>query len=312
MKGGFLVDGIIPLFKERGMTSHDCVFKMRKILKTKKVGHTGTLDPEVEGVLPICVGRATKLAEYITDQGKEYVATVTLGVSTTTEDATGEVVEKEIIKEAISEEKLDAVLQKLTGEIEQVPPMYSAVKVAGKKLYEYARAGQTVTRPRRVVQIHSLVRLDQRELTDASPSFQIRISCGKGTYIRTLAVMIGEELGLPAHMASLERTKSGFFQKEDCLMLAEIETQVQKGDFSFLHPLEKGIFDMPIIELDSTFYAKVLNGALLDKARFNIVSGDLFAMMHDGKLVAIYKPHPTKSQFLKPEKVIELKETSKN
>lgn len=312
MKGGFLVDGIIPLFKERGMTSHDCVFKMRKILKTKKVGHTGTLDPEVEGVLPICVGRATKLAEYITDQGKEYVATVTLGVSTTTEDATGEVVEKEIIKEAISEEKLDAVLQKLTGEIEQVPPMYSAVKVAGKKLYEYARAGQTVTRPRRVVQIHSLVRLDQGELTATSPSFQIRISCGKGTYIRTLAVMIGEELGLPAHMASLERTKSGFFQKEDCLTLAEIETQVQKGDFSFLHPLEKGIFDMPIIELDSTFYAKVLNGALLDKARFNIVSGDLFAMMHDGKLVAIYKPHPTKSQFLKPEKVIELKETPKN
>lgn len=312
MKGGFLVDGIIPLFKERGMTSHDCVFKMRKILKTKKVGHTGTLDPEVEGVLPICVGRATKLAEYITDQGKEYVATVMLGVSTTTEDATGEVVEKEIIKEAISEEKLDAVLQKLTGEIEQVPPMYSAVKVAGKKLYEYARAGQTVTRPRRVVQIHSLVRLDKGELTDASPSFQIRISCGKGTYIRTLAVMIGEELGLPAHMASLERTKSGFFQKEDCLTLAEIETQVQKGDFSFLHPLEKGIFDMPIIELDSTFYAKVLNGALLDKARFNIVSGDLFAMMHDGKLVAIYKPHPTKSQFLKPEKVIELKETPKN
>lgn len=312
MKGGFLVDGIIPLFKERGMTSHDCVFKMRKILKTKKVGHTGTLDPEVEGVLPICVGRATKLAEYITDQGKEYVATVTLGVSTTTEDATGEVVEKEIIKEAISEEKLDAVLQKLTGEIEQVPPMYSAVKVAGKKLYEYARAGQTVARPRRVVQIYSLVRLDQGELTATSPSFQIRISCGKGTYIRTLAVMIGEELGLPAHMASLERTKSGFFQKEDCLTLAEIETQVQKGDFSFLHPLEKGIFDMPTIELDSTFYAKVLNGALLDKARFNIVSGDLFAMMHDGKLVAIYKPHPTKSQFLKPEKVIELKETPKN
>ncbi|EMG28169.1 tRNA pseudouridine synthase B [Listeria fleischmannii 1991] len=306
------MDGIIPLFKERGMTSHDCVFKMRKILKTKKVGHTGTLDPEVEGVLPICVGRATKLAEYITDQGKEYVATVTLGVSTTTEDATGEVVEKEMIKEAISEEKLDAVLQKLTGEIEQVPPMYSAVKVAGKKLYEYARAGQTVTRPRRLVQIHSLVRLDKGELTDASPSFQIRISCGKGTYIRTLAVMIGEELGLPAHMASLERTKSGFFQKEDCLTLAEIETQVQKGDFSFLHPLEKGIFDMPIIELDSTFYAKVLNGALLDRSRFNIVSSDLFAMMHDEKLVAIYKPHPTKSQFLKPEKVIELKETPKN
>ncbi|WP_088825626.1 tRNA pseudouridine(55) synthase TruB [Listeria goaensis] len=302
------MDGIIPLFKERGMTSHDCVFKLRKILGTKKVGHTGTLDPEVEGVLPICVGRATKLAEYITGEGKEYVATVTLGTSTTTEDATGEVVSKKDLQTAISEEKLVAVLDKLTGEIEQVPPMYSAVKVNGKKLYEYARAGQTVERPKRTVQIYALERLDSGELTAANPTFQIRIACGKGTYIRTLAVMIGEQFGLPAHMATLERTKSGFFEKADCLTLGEIEKQVSSGNFEFLQPLEKGIFNMPQLELDDTLYKKVLNGVVLETALFGAPSGNLFAMMRNGKLVAIYKPHPTKTQLLKPEKVIELRD----
>ncbi len=302
------MEGIIPLFKERGMTSHDCVFKLRKILGTKKVGHTGTLDPEVEGVLPICVGRATKLAEYITDEGKEYVATVSLGTSTTTEDATGEVVLKKELQTAISEEKLVDVLAKLTGDIEQVPPMYSAVKVNGKKLYEYARAGETVERPKRIVQIYALERLDSGELTAENATFQIRIACGKGTYIRTLAVMIGEQLGLPAHMATLERTKSGFFEKKDCLTLAEIEKQVSDNRFDFLEPLEKGIFDMPQLELNDVLYKKVLNGVVLEKALFDAPNGNLFAMMRNNKLVAIYKPHPTKTHLLKPEKVIELRD----
>lgn len=134
------MNGIIPLWKERGMTSHDCVFKLRKILHTKKVGHTGTLDPEVEGVLPICIGRATKLAEYVTDEGKVYVAEITLGKSTTTEDATGETVMTKELAD-ISADELQAALTKLTGKITQIPPMFSAVKVNGKKLYEYARAG---------------------------------------------------------------------------------------------------------------------------------------------------------------------------
>ncbi|EEW14417.1 tRNA pseudouridine synthase B, partial [Listeria monocytogenes FSL N3-165] len=128
------MNGIIPLWKERGMTSHDCVFKLRKILHTKKVGHTGTLDPEVEGVLPICIGRATKLAEYVTDEGKVYVAEITLGKSTTTEDATGETVNTKELAE-ISAAELQAALTKLTGKITQIPPMFSAVKVNGKKLY---------------------------------------------------------------------------------------------------------------------------------------------------------------------------------
>lgn len=217
------VNGILPLWKEKGMTSHDCVFKLRKILKTKKVGHTGTLDPEVDGVLPICIGNTTKVAEYITDQGKTYEAEVAIGYSTETEDATGEMVDRDPEEKRITREQLLSVLEGLTGEITQIPPMYSAVKVNGKKLYEYARAGIPVERPVRKAQIHSIELLDNSdEWTGVDIHFRIRIECGKGTYIRTLAVQIGEALGYPAHMSKLTRTKSGEFEKNECLSLIHI------------------------------------------------------------------------------------------
>ncbi|EPT8860543.1 TPA: tRNA pseudouridine(55) synthase TruB [Listeria innocua] len=303
------MNGIIPLWKERGMTSHDCVFKLRKILHTKKVGHTGTLDPEVEGVLPICIGRATKLAEYVTDEGKVYVAEITLGKSTTTEDATGETVATKDLAE-ISVEELQAALTKLTGKITQIPPMFSAVKVNGKKLYEYARAGIEVERPSRQVDIYSLVRLDGiSPLTESNPTFKLEISCGKGTYIRTLAVMIGELLGYPAHMSKLERTRSGFFKKEDCLTLAEIDEKMQANDTDFLYPLEKGIESMAKLEIDEDMHAKVLNGVLLPKSLFQTVENEpRVALIFQEKLTAIYKPHPEKQDLFKPEKVIELQQ----
>lgn len=301
------MNGIIPLWKERGMTSHDCVFKLRKILHTKKVGHTGTLDPEVEGVLPICIGRATKLAEYVTDEGKVYVAEITLGKSTTTEDATGETVMTKELAE-ISATELQAALTKLTGKITQIPPMFSAVKVNGKKLYEYARAGIEVERPSRQVDIYSLTRLDgDTELNATNPTFQLEIACGKGTYIRTLAVMIGELLGYPAHMSKLERTCSGFFQKEDCLTLAEIDEMMQANDNGFLYPLEKGIESMAKLVIDEETHAKVLNGGLLPKSVFAVVENEpRAALIFNDKLTAIYKPHPEKKDLWKPEKVIEL------
>ncbi|MBC1344193.1 tRNA pseudouridine(55) synthase TruB [Listeria welshimeri] len=303
------MNGIIPLWKERGMTSHDCVFKLRKILHTKKVGHTGTLDPEVEGVLPICIGRATKLAEYVTDEGKVYVAEITLGKSTTTEDATGEIIATKDLAE-ISPEALQSVLTKLTGKITQIPPMFSAVKVNGKKLYEYARAGIEVERPSRQVDIYSLTRLDGlASLNELNPTFQLEISCGKGTYIRTLAVMIGELLGYPAHMSKLERTRSGFFKKEDCFTLSEIDEMMQANDLNFLYPLEKGIESMTKLIIDDEIHAKVLNGALLPKALFVSVENESrVALIFEGKLTAIYKPHPEKKDLWKPEKVIELNE----
>ncbi|EDN7430581.1 TPA: tRNA pseudouridine(55) synthase TruB [Listeria monocytogenes] len=301
------MNGIIPLWKERGMTSHDCVFKLRKILHTKKVGHTGTLDPEVEGVLPICIGRATKLAEYVTDEGKVYVAEITLGKSTTTEDATGETVMTKELAD-ISADELQAALTKLTGKITQIPPMFSAVKVNGKKLYEYARAGIEVERPSRQVDIYSLTRLDgEATLNEANPTFQLEISCGKGTYIRTLAVMIGELLGYPAHMSKLERTRSSFFKKEDCLTLAEIDEMMQASDSSFLYPLEKGIESMAKLVIDEEIHAKVLNGGLLPKSLFIEVENEpRAALIFNDKLTAIYKPHPEKNELWKPEKVIEL------
>lgn len=303
------MNGIIPLWKERGMTSHDCVFKLRKILHTKKVGHTGTLDPEVEGVLPICIGRATKLAEYVTDEGKVYVAEITLGKSTTTEDATGETVATMDLAE-ISAEELQAALTKLTGKITQIPPMFSAVKVNGKKLYEYARAGIEVERPSRQVDIYSLVRLDGvSPLTESNPTFKLEISCGKGTYIRTLAVMIGELLGYPAHMSKLERTRSGFFKKEDCLTLAEIDEKMQANDTDFLYPLEKGIESMAKLEINEEIHVKVLNGVLLPKSLFQTVENEpRVALIFQEKLTAIYKPHPEKQDLFKPEKVIELQQ----
>ncbi|MBC1414939.1 tRNA pseudouridine(55) synthase TruB [Listeria innocua] len=303
------MNGIIPLWKERGMTSHDCVFKLRKILHTKKVGHTGTLDPEVEGVLPICIGRATKLAEYVTDEGKVYVAEITLGKSTTTEDATGETVATKALAE-ISAEELQATLTKLTGKITQIPPMFSAVKVNGKKLYEYARAGIEVERPSRQVDIYSLVRLDGvSPITESNPTFKLEISCGKGTYIRTLAVMIGELLGYPAHMSKLERTRSGFFKKEDCLTLAEIDEKMQANDTDFLYPLEKGIESMAKLEINEDIHAKVLNGVLLPKSLFQTVENEpRVALIFQEKLTAIYKPHPEKKDLFKPEKVIELQQ----
>ncbi|MER2237837.1 MAG: tRNA pseudouridine(55) synthase TruB, partial [Psychrobacillus sp.] len=193
-----MYEGILPLWKEKGMTSHDCVFKLRKILKMKRIGHTGTLDPSVEGVLPICLGQATKVSEYIMNEGKTYVATVTIGSSTTTEDADGDVVKVDSSEKQFSIDQIKSVLQQLTGQITQTPPMYSAVKVNGKKLYEYAREGKEVERPSRQVTIHYLNILDEDDLFSGQEiSFQIEIGCSKGTYIRTLAVQIGELLGYP-------------------------------------------------------------------------------------------------------------------
>ncbi|WP_239254181.1 tRNA pseudouridine(55) synthase TruB [Listeria ilorinensis] len=302
------MDGIIPLWKETGMTSHDAVFKLRKILHTKKVGHTGTLDPEVEGVLPICVGRATKLAEYITDEGKTYEAEVVIGVSTTTEDATGEVVAEQQIEKAISPEILAQVLADLTGTITQIPPMYSAVKVNGRKLYEYARKGEIVERPKRQVQIKELIRLGKKvPLTADDPSFKIRIQCGKGTYIRTLAVMIGEALGYPAHMKQLIRTKSGLFEAEDCLTLAEIEEKMQAEDLSFLEPLEKGAASFVRMELNAELAEQVLNGRVLSEDQLENLTDPQVALFYQERLLAIYQRHPNKPGLYKPEKVIMLK-----
>jgi tRNA pseudouridine55 synthase len=301
------MEGIIPLFKPAGLTSHDCVFKIRKIIRMKKVGHTGTLDPDVTGVLPICIGRATKIAEYITDAGKAYEGEVTLGYSTTTEDASGEIVSRKIVEEVISREAIIDILNSFQGEIEQTPPMYSAVKVNGKKLYEYARQGIEVERPTRRVMIYSIELLDEREeFSGDTITFRFRVSCSKGTYIRTLAVMIGEKLGFPAHMSKLTRIQSSSFRLEDCFTLDEIEKLMEAGEMDkVLQPLEAGISHLPKFQISDTLAEKVKNGVLLPiPSHLDKVEGPIVVETGEGYALAIYMKHPTKPAVLKAVKVL--------
>ncbi len=303
-KGLTDMNGVLVLNKPKGLTSHDCVFKIRKILKTKKVGHTGTLDPEVTGVLPICIGNATKLVEFLTAEKKTYIADITIGFSTTTEDQTGETVEKNEISEVIKVANIQDVLTKLTGEIKQTPPMYSAVKVNGKKLYEYARAGVEVERPTRTVTIHEIKLLQAEELYEPQDTitFTIQVTCSKGTYVRTLAVAIGELLGYPAHMSKLQRTASGKFSLEESITLEKLQQLSEENRVNeILIPMENALSGLPTLEINDTLAEKVLNGALLPLPE--IPFDELLAVMHNHKCIAIYMKHPTKKGLMKPKKV---------
>ena len=217
-----MMNGVINIYKIKGFTSHDVVAKLRGIMKQKKIGHTGTLDPDATGVLPVCLGSATKLCDMLTDKEKEYIAKVQLGVTTDTQDMTGTVLEKKEVD--VTKEQVREMIQSFVGPYEQVPPMYSALKVNGKKLYELAREGKEVERKARPVIIHYIEILDM-----SLPQITIRVGCSKGTYIRTLCHDLGEKLGCGAAMASLERTKSGQFSLETAITLAELEEMLKKS-----------------------------------------------------------------------------------
>jgi tRNA pseudouridine55 synthase len=301
------MEGILPLFKAKGMTSHDCVFKLRKILKTKKIGHTGTLDPDVSGVLPICIGRATRVAEFITDAGKSYEGEVTLGYSTHTEDASGEVVECKKIERMIPRQEIEQVLKELTGTIKQTPPMFSAVKVNGKRLYEYARKGIEIERPTRLVNIYSIELLDDRlEFSGETISFRFRVSCGKGTYIRTLAVMIGEKLKIPAHMSDLIRIQSADFTLSDCFTLEEVAMRMENGTIQeILRPIETALAYLPKYVINDKIAEKVKNGAVLPIPESFINEENPIVMeTKEGFALAIYIHHPEKQGMMKPLKVL--------
>lgn len=296
------MDGILAINKPRGMTSHDVVFKLRKILKTKKVGHTGTLDPAVDGVLPICIGRATRVSDYMMDSGKTYIAEITLGSQTTTEDQTGEVIAEEPISpDAFSAEEIDAVLQSLTGPLMQIPPMYSAVKVNGRKLYEYAREGKVIERPARTVQIDAIRRLSQPVFQDHKVTFEIEVVCGKGTYIRTLATQIAERLSTVGHMSRLTRTSSGGFQLDDSLTLEQLAMMPLEQVEAQLLPLERGLKDLPHIEVSAAIKDRILNGQKL-KQFSEPLTGET-VLTYQNKALAIYMPHPDLDGIIKARKV---------
>ena len=216
------MDGILNIYKEKGFTSHDVVAKLRGILKMKKIGHTGTLDPEAEGVLPVCLGTATRLCDMLTDKIKEYRVVMRFGIATDTEDMTGEIID-ELPVEA-GETELRAVLPTFLGEQEQIPPMYSAIKVEGKKLYELAREGKVIERKGRPIVIHDII-LNSVETDVSGHLFEAELSviCGKGTYIRSLCRDIGKSLGTCACMKSLLRTRSGNSYLENSFKLSEVE-----------------------------------------------------------------------------------------
>lgn len=240
------MDGIINVLKPPGMTSSDVVVWMRKILKTKKIGHTGTLDPGVAGVLPLCIGKGTRIAEYLTEQGKAYRAEVTFGITTDTQDSYGNVIR--VSSPSCSQSDLERVLSSFIGTISQIPPMYSAVRKEGKHLYEYARQGIAIERTSREVAIYQL-KLEEW-FAEEFPRAVLDIECSKGTYIRTLCHDLGEALGFGAHMSYLLRVRSGPFKIQQSWTLEEIEESVRKSVYSFLLPLSEGI-ELPRVVLSA-------------------------------------------------------------
>ncbi|WP_339007105.1 tRNA pseudouridine(55) synthase TruB [Lactococcus formosensis] len=300
------MNGILNVYKEAGWTSFDVVAKLRGILKTKKIGHGGTLDPQVTGVLPVAVGKATRLLEYMEEAGKVYEGEVTIGFSTETEDAEGKVIETTSVPLTLSEKEIDEAIRLFVGEIQQIPPMYSAVKVKGKRLYEYARAGEIVERPARNVTIKSFVRTSPVTFENECARFTFRVACSKGTYIRTLAVDLSAALGYAGHMSKLQRTAANGLQIDKALTLEEIEAFVLDDKLTeILQPKEVAVSDLPRIDVTDEQAAAVRVGKKFEETEFGkLCEAKRFAFFYQNKLIAVYMKHPEKPGILKPNKVI--------
>lgn len=294
--------GILPINKPKGMTSHDVVFKARKLLKMKKIGHTGTLDPDVEGVLVLCLGKATKLVNYLMESPKAYQGGIFLGQATETEDASGAVIASQPVLNPLTDAQVDQAMAAMTGEIQQIPPYYSAVKVKGKRLYEYARAGQRVERPVRQAQIYDFQRQGATlyDPQDQSQSWNFQVTCSKGTYVRTLAVDLGKSLGYPAHMTWLQRTMTAGFSLDQTYSLAWLDqaspSQIEAAIYSLDHV--KKILPWLALKPDQVF--SIQHGQVVDQDFFDQDLSQATALYYQNQLLAIYGPHPDKAGRLKP------------
>lgn len=248
------MNGILNIYKEAGFTSHDVVAKLRGILKQKKIGHTGTLDPDAEGVLPVCVGNATKLCAVLTEKEKTYEAVLLLGQETDTQDLSGRVLRRAEVN--VSEEEVQKAILSFQGSYDQIPPMYSALKVNGKKLYELAREGKEVERKARRVTIRE-ISISRIEL----PEVSFRVTCGSGTYIRALCYDIGQRLGCGGCMKSLLRTQVDRFDMKDSLRLSQIEEKMAEGRIlECLIPVDSMFEQYPRIQMKETGDRLVYNG----------------------------------------------------
>jgi tRNA pseudouridine55 synthase len=253
------IEGILPVLKPEKFTSHDVVAKARRILGIKRIGHTGTLDPAVTGVLPLCIGRATRMVEYIQELPKEYEAVLLFGIATDTEDLTGTPIH-EMADVHLAPEDVKRALHAFIGEIEQIPPMYSAVKIDGKRLYELAREGKEVQRKSRTVRIEAIGVLDMN-LNLKHPEVRFRVKCSKGTYIRTLCVDIGKALGFPSVMKQLIRTSTGNIGLDQCLTFEQIERYKAEGTLEqYLIPMDEAISHIPSVDLSALQAEHALQG----------------------------------------------------
>jgi len=272
------LNGIVVVNKAMDYTSHDVVNVVRKILGTRKVGHTGTLDPNATGVLPVCVGKSTKACDMLTFSDKEYIAEVKLGITTDTYDIWGSVQREREVN--VSPDSLKEAIEHFTGEIEQLPPMYSAIKQNGKKLYELAREGIEVERKKRKITIYEC-----ELLSFEGDTFKIRVHCSKGTYIRSLCYDIGEYLGCGATMTALTRTKSSVFSIEDSLTLEELKEKAESfGAESVLSGVDRVFKEYPEFRVTDAVKARLLNGAL---SRVSAKEGTYRAYDFEGNFVGV-------------------------
>ena len=294
------MNGALIIDKPAGLTSHDVVARVRKIIGERRVGHTGTLDPFATGVLVVLVGRATRLAQFLSGAEKEYEAVIRLGYSTDTGDITGQEIEHEThaktpSTQSLRKEEILSAMASLTGEIDQVPPMYSAKKVAGRKLYEHARRGEEIERPPVRVTIHEFVLLPQgdqflRMNDDGSADLRARVVCSAGTYVRTLAEDLGKKLGVGAHLPELRRTRAGRFSIDDSITLEQLAEGATDGSVAVLISPNDALAHLPSIEVDEEQAARTIHGIDLrvaDGEAKSLIHGDPMRMTNRGDLIAI-------------------------
>lgn len=291
------IHGIFLLDKPAGYSSNQAVQKVRWLLQARKAGHTGSLDPFATGMLPICLGEASKTAGFMLDASKTYVAEAVLGIATTTGDIEGEVCEQQKVPET-GPADIEAVLERFRGRIEQIPPMYSAIRHQGQRLYKLARAGQNVERKSRPVTIHSLDLLGW-----TLPVLKFRVHCSKGTYVRTLAEDIARKLDSCAHLKTLRRLNVEPFEEQDMITLETLETAVESGNVrALLQPVDAGLVEWPIVELDDDSADRFSHGnpvsTVINQA------GLARAYNHAGKLLGIGEITPDK--LLKPKRIMHL------
>ena len=287
--------GMMTIYKEAGYTSSDVVARLRGILHMKKIGHTGTLDPDAVGVLPVCLGNGTKLCELIADRDKEYTAVMRLGVQTDTQDMSGEIkgcIPAEEVVRLAPEETIREVMAAFTGKISQIPPMYSAVKVNGKRLYQLARQGKTVERAAREITIYEM-EIQKIEL----PLVTFRVRCSKGTYIRTLCSDIGEKLGTGAAMEHLLRTRVGRFTLSEAITLDEAEAIMKSDDpekiRGYILPVDDFFEEAPRVHVEEAGMRYLLNGNTVRRKMTDLAPGtqDGYVRMYDrnDKFYALYR-----------------------